>query len=46
MLEDLIKELDQKGILVMQVLLGKRAIELLETEKHGKPKPLVNLLKG
>lgn len=30
MLEELIKSLDSKGLLVLQILIGKRAIELLE----------------
>jgi len=37
MLEDLIKDLDKHGILVMQILLGKRAMELLDLESD-KPK--------
>lgn len=36
MLEDLIKELDKHGILVMQILLGKRAMEVLELENSPK----------
>lgn len=34
-LEDLISNLDQRGILVLQVLLGQRAMTLL-SEKHVK----------
>ncbi len=33
MLEQLINSLDQRGLLVMQAMLGKRSIELLEDEK-------------
>ena len=33
MLEQLINALDNRGLLVMQAMLGKRAIELLEDEK-------------
>jgi len=33
MLEELIKDLDKHGILVMQILLGQRAMELLDMEK-------------
>lgn len=33
MLEELIKQLDNRGLLILQVLLGKRAMELLEVEK-------------
>jgi hypothetical protein len=36
MLEELIKSLDSRGLLVLQILIGKRAIELLE----DKPKLL------
>lgn len=32
MLEELIKQLDNRGLLVFQVLLGKRAMELLEQD--------------
>lgn len=32
MLEELIKDLDKNGLLVLQILIGKRAIELLEAE--------------
>jgi len=39
MLEQLINALDQRGILVMQAMLGKRAIELLEDENEKKSKP-------
>jgi len=35
MLEELIKQLDNRGLLVLQVLIGKRAMDLLEE----KPKP-------
>lgn len=39
MLEQLINALDQRGILVMQAMLGKRSIELLEDDnKKTKPK--------
>ena len=38
MLEQLINALDQRGLLVMQAMLGKRSIELLEAENE-KPKP-------
>ncbi len=38
MLEQLINALDQRGMLVMQAMLGKRAIELLEDENEKKPK--------
>jgi len=38
MLESLINALDQRGMLVMQAMLGKRAIELLEDENEKKPK--------
>ena len=48
MLEDLIKELDTKGILVMQILLGKRAMEVLELEESKSamltPKPKRTIL--
>lgn len=37
MLEQLINALDQRGMLVMQAMLGKRAIELLEDENEKKP---------
>lgn len=33
MLEELIKQLDNRGLLVLQVLIGKRAIDLLEETK-------------
>ncbi len=33
MLETLINSLDRRGLLVMQAMLGKRSIELLEDEK-------------
>jgi hypothetical protein len=36
MLEEIIKQLDSKGLLVLQVLIGKRAIELLEEPKAKK----------
>jgi len=36
MLEELIKSLDKQGLLVLQILLGKRAIELLEAEEKPK----------
>lgn len=40
MLEQLINALDKRGVLVMQAMLGKRSIELLEEEnKEPKPKP-------
>jgi hypothetical protein len=32
MLEELIKQLDNRGLLILQVLLGKRAMEILESE--------------
>lgn len=38
MLEELIKQLDNRGLLVLQVLIGKRAIDLLENESPLKPK--------
>lgn len=38
MLEELIKSLDMRGLLVLQVLIGKRAIDLLEE------KPKSNIL--
>jgi len=38
MLEQLINALDQRGMLVMQAMLGKRAIELLEDENKTKTK--------
>ncbi len=38
MLEELIRDLDQKGLLVLQVLIGKRAIDLLEAENKPTPK--------
>lgn len=38
MLEELIKQLDNRGLLVLQVLLGKRAMELLES----KPKSILD----
>ena len=40
MLEQLISALDKRGILVMQAMLGKRSIELLEEDnKETKLKP-------
>ena len=36
MLEELIKDLDKHGLLVMQILLGKRAMELLDLEPKTK----------
>lgn len=33
MLEQLINSLDQRGMLVIQAMLGKRSIELLEDEE-------------
>lgn len=33
MLENLINSLDSRGIMAIQVLLGKRCIELLQTKK-------------
>lgn len=36
MLEEIIKQLDNKGLLVLQVLIGKRAIELLEEKPKAK----------
>jgi len=38
MLESLINALDQRGMLVMQAMLGKRAIELLEDENENTTK--------
>lgn len=43
MLEELIKQLDNRGLLIFQVLLGKRAMELLEVENTS-PQPLKTLL--
>lgn len=37
MLEELIKGLDSKGLLVFQILLGKRAMELMEADKEPTP---------
>ena len=40
MLEELIKQLDNRGLLVLQILLGKRAMELLEEKTESlKPQP-------
>ena len=47
MLEQLINSLDQRGLLVIQAMLGKRAIDILETENikpEEKPKPKPKLL--
>lgn len=41
MLEQLINSLDQRGLLVMQAMLGKRSIELLEDENKEPPKTKV-----
>ena len=38
MLEQLINSLDQRGMLVIQAMLGKRSIELLEDENEKKTK--------
>ena len=38
-LQVLINNLDQRGILVLLVLLGQRAIQVLEAEKPEKVKP-------
>jgi len=43
MLEELIKQLDNRGLLILQILLGKRAMELLETENTS-PQPKQILL--
>lgn len=43
MLEELIKDLDQRGLLVLQVLLGKRAMELLQPEKPSPKKSIIQL---
>lgn len=51
MLEQLINALDQRGIVVLQALIGRRCIELLEVENEKKPKsslvlPSNELVKG
>jgi hypothetical protein len=38
-LQVLINNLDQRGLLVLLVLLGQRAIQVLESEKEEKVKP-------
>lgn len=47
MLEELIKQLDNRGLLVLQVLLGKRAMDLLESEGTSpqlpKPKSIIHV---
>ena len=35
-LKVLVDNLDQRGLLVLQVMLGQRAIEILEAEKKSK----------
>lgn len=37
-LQALVNNLDQRGLLVLQVLLGQRAIQVLEAEKQDKVK--------
>lgn len=45
MLEQLINALDQRGLVVLQALIGRRAIELLEAENDKQEKkPKSNLL--
>lgn len=39
MLEELIKQLDNRGLLVLQIMLGQRAMELLESENTSPQKP-------
>lgn len=36
-LQILVNNLDQRGLLVLQVMLGQRAIQLLEAEKPKNP---------
>ena len=43
MLEELIKDLDKHGLLVMQILLGKRAMELLDLEKPIPKKTILHI---
>ena len=45
-LEDLINGLDMRGIMVFQVLIGKRCMELLTIEKTKELNPKVILPKG
>lgn len=35
MLEQLIKDLDSRGLLILQIMLGKRAMELLQEPKSA-----------
>lgn len=44
MLESLINSLDQRGIIVLQALIGRRAIELLEAEQPKEEKKSTLLL--
>lgn len=37
-LQELVNNLDNRGILVLQVMLGQRAIQLLETKEKPKVK--------
>ena len=42
MLQELINSLDNRGILVIQAMIGKRCIDLLEAEKDKpRKKPLI-----
>lgn len=45
MLEQLINALDQRGILIIQAMIGRRCIELLESEdKKEEIKPMKSKL--